>query len=561
MAEEKYALGMDFGTESARALVVNVNTGEEAGTASAFYKRFADAMYCDPAKTQYRQHPLDHIESMEAAVKGAVQGAAEKTKDGNIGAKIVGIGICTTGSTPGPVDRNGTPLALLDELGDDPDAMFVLWKDHTALEEAELINAASRRTEGGKYTQYCGGTYSAEWFWSKILHSVRTSGRKPVDTAFSWVELCDWIPAFLSGETNPLTIKRSRCAAGHKALWHASWGLPFDFLQSVDPRLGEFRERLFTETFTSDREAGKLSPEWAERFGLNAGTPIAVGGVDAHFGAVGGGIRPGLLCRIIGTSTCDMVVAEYSRMMEDGREKVVNGICGQVDGSIIPGMFGMEAGQSAVGDIFANFRDWFVDTIFALELTPPFDREELKNRIYDVLTEKAGHLRPDEVPLVIDYHNGRRTPNADQRLTGMAAGLTLGTDAPAYFAGLVQGTCYTARQIMQTFTDQGIPVDGVLACGGIADKSPYLMQTMSDVMGVEIQVAASSQTPSAGAAMFASVVGGAHGSVIEARKKMYAGSKRIYTPRDEFAGLHNARYREFIAAVGRNESMLRTLRK
>jgi L-ribulokinase len=566
MSGEKYSLGLDFGTDSVRASLVNVRTGEEFATFVSGYLRWKDKEFCDPSMDQYRQHPRDYIESMTSAVKGALGIAAQKTGDRGIGRSVIGIGIDTTGSTPVAVDKNGVPLAMYDEFRGNPDAMFILWKDHTALEESEQINRMSQKTDNGKYTQYVGGTYSPEWFWSKVIHTLRKSS--PIsNAAYSWVEHCDWMPAMLSN--TPLSeMKRSRCAAGHKALWHESWKMPFEFLGKLCGHLEDYQETMGSQTYTSDQVAGKLSREWAENLGLAKGTPIGVGAFDAHMGAVGNGIKPGTLSRIVGTSTCDMVVAPYQQMIEQGREKLIKGICGQVDGSIIPGMYGLEAGRSAVGDIFANFAGWIRDSFLRLnqkgniQISRTGDKDLSEILLAD-LSDEANQIPIGDItkiPLVLGYHNGRRTPNADQRLTGAAFGLTLGTSAVDYFAGLVHGTCYTGRQIMETFTGQGIKIDDVIACGGIADKNQFVMQTMADVFGVPIRVAKSDQTCALGAAMFGAVVGGAYKTVEEAQEKMGSGFKARYTPRRLFNEVHNKRFNSFREAVDSNEELLRELK-
>ena len=328
MGNGKYVIGMDFGTDSVRVVIVNVESGKEEASAVTYYPRWSQGKYCDPAKNQFRQHPLDYIESLEASVKGALAKLpAEAVRN------VVGIGIDTTGSTPGAVDREGTPLALKEEFQDNPNAMFVLWKDHTSVKEAEEINQVARTWGGIDFTQYEGGVYSSEWFWAKILHVLRAD-QKVSEAAFSWMEHCDWMAALLTGNNDPLTLKRSRCAAGHKAMWHESWGgLPDEaFLVKVDPLLKGLRERLYTETYTNDVKVGNLTAEWAARLGLQPGVAVAVGGFDAHMGAVGAGIKKTTLSKIMGTSTCDMLVAPSDVI----GTKLVAGICGQVDGSIIP---------------------------------------------------------------------------------------------------------------------------------------------------------------------------------------------------------------------------------
>ncbi len=538
MAHEIYVLGIDYGTDSVRALVVNARNGEEAASSVRYYPRWKEGRYCDPSANRFRQHPLDHIECLEASVREAIAQAPA-----GAAANIRGIAVDTTGSTPGPVDRDGTPLALLPEFAENPNAMFVLWKDHTSVAEAEEINETARTWGGTDFTMYEGGIYSSEWFWAKMLHIIREDPALR-EAAFSWVEHCDWVTALLTGRTDPLTIRRSRCAAGHKAMWHESWGgLPSDeFLSRLDPRLAGMRERLYTETYTSDFVAGTLSGEWSDRFGIRERVPVAVGAFDAHMGAVGGGIRPYTLSKVIGTSTCDILVAP----MEEFGDKLVRGICGQVDGSVIPGMLGMEAGQSAFGDLYAWFRDillWPVREV----ISPVVDPDDLAGMIIPELSKAAEKVPLSESGAVaLDWMNGRRTPDADQALKGAIAGLSLGSSAPAVFRALVESTAYGSRRIVERFESEGVPIEEIIALGGVAKKSPFVMQTLADVHNRPIKVARSEQTCALGAAMFAAVAGGEYASVEEAIENMESGFEREYQPDPGRAAVYDRLYARYI---------------
>ena len=355
MASSYYVIGVDYGTDSVRSMIVDSIQGHEVSSAVHYYARWKSGLFCDPAKNQFRQHPLDYIEGLEKTITMAL---ARAPKDA--AKKVRGISIDTTGSTPVAVDKEGVPLVLTKEFSKNPNAMFVLWKDHTAVAEAEEINAVSKNWGGEDYTKYVGGVYSSEWFWAKILHVLRKDPEVRAK-AFSWVEHCDWVPALLTGNTNPLLIKRGRCSAGHKAMWHQAFnGLPPEkYLVAIDKRLAGLRERLFQNTFTSDNSCGALSPEWARRLGLDEKVVVGVGAFDAHMGAVGGEIEPYILSKVMGTSTCDMLVAPTKEI----GDKLIKGICGQVDGSIIPGMLGMEAGQSAFGDVYAWFTNMLLDPV------------------------------------------------------------------------------------------------------------------------------------------------------------------------------------------------------
>jgi L-ribulokinase len=478
---------------------------------------------------------------------------------------VVGIGIDTTGSTPCAVDRAGTPLALTKGFATDPDAMFVLWKDHTGVAEAELINRAARTWGGTDFTKYEGGVYSSEWFWSKILHVLRSSARVR-KAAFSWVEHCDWLPALLTGTTDPLALKRSRCAAGHKAMWHEEWqGLPpEEFLVKVDALLGGLRERLYRETFTSDTKAGDLTAEWARRLGLRPGVAIVVGAFDAHVGGVGGGIKERTLVKIMGTSTCDMLVAPARAV----GGKCVSGICGQVDGSIIPGMIGLEAGQSAFGDVYAWFRDLLA---WPLEVVLPKTRgvktaeavriaADAGDRLLDELSAAAAAVDPAEsTVLALDWLNGRRTPFADQTLKGAIAGLTLGSSAPKVFRALVEATAFGSRAIAEQFRKEGMPIASVIALGGIAKKSPFVMQTTADVLGMPIKVVASEQACALGAGMFGAVAAGVYRTVTEAQRRMGSGFDRVFRPDARRSAHYRKAYVRYLELGAALEGLVRKL--
>lgn len=545
---DRYVIGVDYGTDSVRAVVVNVRTGKEEATEVAPYKRWSKGMYCDPSKNQFRQHPLDYIEGLEECVRGALAKLPAGT-----GERVVGIGVDTTGSTPCAVDQNGTPLALTPEFADNLNAMFILWKDHTAVAEAAEINEVARTWGGTDFTKYEGGVYSSEWFWAKILHTLRHDS-KVRDAAFSWVEHCDYIPALLTGTTDPLKMKRSRCAAGHKAMWHPEWdGLPSEeFLVKVDPLLSGRRQRLFTETYTSDVSAGGLIPEWAERLGVPAGIAVAVGAFDAHMGAVGGGIVEKALVKIMGTSTCDVIVAPYEVI----GDKLIKGICGQVDGSVIPGMIGLEAGQSGFGDVYAWFREilcWPFEAVLPeIEgLSPELAeqiRKDARHRMLARLTQEAAKLDPASTSLVaLDWLNGRRTPFANQTLKGVISGITLGTTAPAIFRALVEATAFGAKAIVDRFAAEGVEIDQVIALGGIPQKNDMVMQITSDVLGMPINVTAAEQACALGAAMFGAVAAGLFDSVQEAQQQMGSGFSKSYSPIPENVELYKRLYQEYLA--------------
>jgi L-ribulokinase len=546
MNSHDLVIGVDFGTDSVRSVIVDAVDGTELASAVSGYGRWSRGLYCDPPANQFRQHPLDYVEGFQESLRGAIARAGEGSAE-----RVKAIAVDTTGSTPVAVDRKGTPLALTPGFEENPNAMFILWKDHTAVGEAAEINTHARSWGGTDFTKFEGGVYSTEWFWAKLLHVLRADERIR-RAAFSWVEHCDWIPALLTGNTNPLTMKRSRCAAGHKAMWHESFkGLPSEeFLSSLDPLLKGLRDRLYRETFTSDVSAGTLSSEWARTLGLSTSVHVGVGAFDAHMGAVGGEITPYVMTKIMGTSTCDMIVAP----MSDMGEKLVRGICGQVDGSIIPGMLGMEAGQSAFGDIYAWFKDlllWPLENVASLNIrTEGKAAATLVAETADALIDglsKAAEKVPIDLSgvLAIDWMNGRRTPDANQFLKGAITGLNLGSDAPRIFRALVEATAFGAKKIADRFLAEGVRIDGVIALGGVAKKSPFIMQIVSDVMNVPIRVPRSEQTCALGAAMFAATVAGIYPTVDAAKKAMGSGFEREYRPVAENAAKYAALYSRY----------------
>jgi len=546
MKEQKYVIGIDYGSDSVRALIVDASDGRELSSAVHGYTRWQRGEYCDASKSQFRQHPLDYIEGLESCVKAALAAAPEGSAE-----KICGITIDTTGSTPVAVDRAGVPLALKPEFAENPNAMFVLWKDHTAIDEAEQINELARSWGGEDYTKYEGGIYSSEWFWAKVLHVLRDDSAVRED-AFSWVEHCDWMPALLAGNTDPLTIKRSRCAAGHKAMWHEEFeGLPSEeFLEKLDPLLAGLRGRLYRETYACDEVVGSLCPEWAERLGLSESVVIGVGAFDAHLGAVGAEIKPYVLAKVMGTSTCDMLVAPNADM--EGR--LISGICGQVDGSILPGMQGMEAGQSAFGDVYSWFKKllmWPLENLHDAAGISADAVDAVGDRLIAELADRAEKLPIGGSGITaLDWFNGRRTPDADAALKGALSGLTLGSDAPAVFRALVEATAFGSRAILERFESEGVTVKEVMALGGVAKKSSFVMQVMADVLNREIAVVRSEQTCALGAAMCAASVAGIYATVSEAQAGMGSGVEKSYSPIAKNAASYQPLYEEYCRLGG-----------
>ena len=530
-----YVIGADFGTDSVRSVIINSSNGQEITSSVFYYPRWKQQLFCNPARQQYRQHPLDYLEGIETSVRQCVEQAGPE-----IAKRIKAISVDTTGSTPVAIDKTGNPLCFMPGMEDNPNALFVLWKDHTSTEEAEAINRHAEKYPIN-YLQFVGGIYSSEWFWAKLLHILRED-ESIRNNIYSFVEHCDWIPYVLTGGTDATQLRRGVCSAGHKALFAAEFGgLPPDsFFSELDPLLKGFTQQLFTRTYTSAEQAGTISAEWAGKLGLPNDVVVGIGAFDCHMGAVGGQIEPYYLSKVMGTSTCDILVAPKADM----ENKLVKGICGQVDGSVIPGMIGLEAGQSAFGDAYAWFKNLLSWPLQEIE------DETLRNKITDNLisrlsTEAAKLPLNEKDELALDWLNGRRTPDANQLVQGAFTGLHLGTDAPRMFKALVEATCFGAKAITDRFIEEGIPVKGLIALGGVARKSPYVMQTMADVMNMPIRIHSSEQTCAAGAAMFAATAAGIYPTVEEAMKAMGQGFDKEYKPIRKNVSLYKKRFKRY----------------
>ncbi len=543
----KYVFGVDFGTDSVRSLLVNALNGEEIATSVFYYPRWKNQLFCHPGLNQFRQHPLDYLEGLTYTIKACLQGLSEE-----IIQNIKGISIDTTGSTPVAVDESGTPLSLLPEFADNPNAMFILWKDHTSIEEAEAINNYNRQSNID-YLQFVGGIYSSEWFWAKLLHILKTDEKIRSNIA-SFVEHCDWIPFVLTGGKSLKDLKRGICAAGHKALWSESFDgyPPNDYFAAIDPLLDGFIEKLHQNIYSTDSVAGKISPEWSEKLGLPLDVTIGIGAFDAHVGAVGGQIEPFYLSKVMGTSTCDMMVVSA----KDLNNKCVKGICGQVKGSILPGLFGLEAGQSAFGDVYAWFKNLLLKpSLQIIEESAMLSEDQKKELIHSLDSNLLHKLsqQADEIPLeisstlAIDWLNGRRTPDAEQRLEGAMSHLNLGTEASHVFRALVEATCFGSKAIVERFIQEGIPIKGIIGLGGVAKKSPFIMQMLADVLNMPVKVHKSEQTCALGAAMFAATAAGIYSKVEQAMQAMGAGFEKTYYPNREKVDFYQRRYQKYLS--------------
>lgn len=530
---KQYVIGLDYGSDSVRAVLIDAEYGNELASSVHWYQRWVAKKYCVPAKNQFRQHPLDHIEGLENTIKGVLAQSGVDPK------AVKGICVDTTGSSPIPVTEDGTPLALVEGFEENPNAMMILWKDHTSIKEADEINHLARTWGGEDFTKYEGGIYSSEWFWAKILHIIREDDAVK-QQAYSWVEHCDLMTNILIGNKDLKTLKRSRCAAGHKAMWHDAWnGLPpKEFLSKLDPYLANLRDNLYENTFTSDVAAGNLSEEWATRLGLTTDTVISVGTFDAHAGAVGAKAEEHSLVRVMGTSTCDIIVAKNEIIGNN----CVKGICGQVDGSVIPGLVGLEAGQSAFGDVLAWFKEvlmWPVDNlVLKSDLLSAEQKvklsDEVNNKLISTLTQQAENIPLSEsIPTALDWINGRRTPDANQALKSALSNLSLGTKAPHIFTALVHSICFGSKKIVDRFEEEGVAINKIIGIGGVARKSPFIMQTLANVLNRPIVVAVSDYAPALGAAIYAAVAAGLYPDVITAAKTLGSDYEAEYFPQTD----------------------------
>ncbi len=505
-----FTLGVDFGTNSVRALVVRCSDGAEYGGRVVEYPSGAQGVLLDPRNGLLaRQHPGDYLFGLEESIRGALAEAGRKPDFDP--SKVAGIGVDSTGSSPIPVDRQNRPLALADKWKGDLNAQCWLWKDHTSWPEATKITELCAKLRP-QYIAKCGGVYSSEWFWAKLWHCLNVSP-ETFAAAFSWVELADWAPSVLAGVADPRLVKRGVCAAGHKALYSDDWGgLPDKaFLTALDPRLAELRDRLYEEAYDASEPAGSLCSDWATRLGLAAGIPIAIGEFDVHYGAIGCGVREGTLVKVIGTSTCDCAVVPVDKPVAD-----IPGICGIVKGAILPGFFGIEAGQSAVGDVFK----WWVEVVLGGDAA-----------LHAELTAEAAKQGPGQAGLLaLDWNNGNRTILVDQRLSGLLLGQDLYTTRADVYRALIEATAFGARAIIERIQDYGVRVDQVVCTGGIAEKNPLLMQIYADVTGCVMQVAGSSQTCALGSAIAAAVLAGAHPDFASAEAAMTSLKPESYEP-------------------------------
>lgn len=539
-----YVIGVDFGSDSVRAVIIDVDTGKICGNAQTGYPRWLAGKYQNSDKNLFRQHPLDYLESFSWCINVALKQAGDDVRS-----KILAISIDTTGSTPCPVNKDGTPLALLSEFKENVNAMFHLWKDHTAVKEAYEVNRMLKEAGNTNYTKY-QGTYSSEWYWAKILHTTRID-KEVREAAYSWVEHCDWMLGLLCGNTNPDTLERTACAAGHKALWHSEWGgLPEKecFVQ-LHERLGDIHDTFKKAPVPAGQKIGTMTPEWAKELGVPKGTIVGSGSFDAHAGAVGAGIKKHVMVTNIGTSTVNMLIEEAVNL----QGKDLGAICGLAEDSIIPGYMGVETSQAAFGDVYAWFNNlllWPIKNVISqTETITKGERGRLirqtSERMLGELARQAEALEITDSLISLDWFNGRRYPNINENIKSAIWGFSLGTDAPAIYQSLVMATIFGQKKIVDSLLQKEFVIDEMIAVGGIAQKSPYVMQMMADVLEFPVNVSASSQACARGAAIYAAVAGGVYDSIEQAQKKLCDGFIQTYIPNGSKKKIYQNAYKKY----------------
>lgn len=545
---DRCVIGVDFGSDSVRAVVVNTVSGRVLASATSMYPRWKEGKYQHPEKAVFRQHPLDYIESFTACVSEAVKLAGSEVAE-----RIAGIGIDTTGSTPVAVNRAGIPLSLTDMFAENENAMFVLWKDHSAAREAEELTELFRTAGERNYLKYMG-TYSAEWYWAKILHIVRTD-QAVRDAAYTWVEHCDWMVGLLTGNTHPETMYHSACAAGFKALWHSDWnGLPDkEVLRKADEYLEKVTERYGSAPRPATVCAGKILPEWAARLGVPDSTEISGSSFDAHAGAIGGGISENILVCTLGTSAVDMTVVKPDEL-RNINVKMLTRFGGLAEDSILPGYIGIETGQAAFGDIFAWFRrllSWPLQRLEEEMGSAPQEREMwfwMEEHIFPILQREAECLEHTEtLPVALDWINGRRYPDADDAARGVIADIGLGTNAPQVYWALVFSAVSGLNRIREGLEQSGIRFDKVKAVGGIPRKSSFIMQMMADLMGKPIEILNENQTCALGAAIYAAMGSGCCQDLNKTISNMSAKVEKCYYPNEDRHASLRRQYARYLA--------------
>lgn len=527
----KYAIGIDFGTESGRAVLVSLENGEEIAEHVTVYPHgvIDEKLPYSNKELGFEwalQHPGDYIEVLKQSIPGVINNSGVNPED------IIGVGIDFTSCTMLPIDSNAQPLCFDSKWKDNPHSWVKLWKHHAAQDEANKINEVATE-RGEKFISRYGGKISSEWMFAKILQ-ILNDAPEVYEATDQFIEAGDWVVSQLTGE-----IKRNSCSAGYKAMWHKQEGYPSNsYFKALDPRLENVVEtKLRGEIYPIGTKAGELTKEMAEMTGLKEGTSVAVGVIDAHAGVPGvGAVKPGQMVMAMGTSLCHMLISDV--------EVEVEGISGVVEDGIIPGLFGYEAGQAAVGDIFA----WFVENAVPEEVVTA--AKQAGKNVHQLLEEKASSYKPGESGLLaLDWWNGNRSVLVDADLSGLLIGATLQTKPEEIYRALLESTAYGTRKVIETFENHGVKVEELYACGGLSQKNNLLMQIFADVTNRPIKIAASKQTTALGAAMFGAVAAGeengGYNTVVEAAQKMAKVKEEVVTPIPENVAIYDKLYKEY----------------
>lgn len=523
----EYLIGIDYGTDSARA-VLSDSFGHIIAASTGYYPRWAKGLFCDPSICKFRHHPLDYLEVLEQTLKDVVAACPDPSK-------IRAIAMDSTCSTPCFVDENLVPLSLKPGYEDDPDAMFVVWKDHSMVREANEITAWCAKQPGHNYASHCGLNYSAECYWSKILDIVR---RRPEIRRDGWtlLENCDFVPAVLTGTTDPGKMRYSHPGASAKHMWAEEWGgfPPDEFFDALDPALTRIRHHMSEVNFYSDESAGHLCPEWARKLGLSEDVVVAAGNIDSYAGAMAANVRKGTLAMNIGTTGCFMTEIPTGTVS-------VPGVFGQVPGGIHRGMDLLEVGLSAFGDMFAWYR----------RLLGWAGGDDIMARI----TAAAQALPLDEsIPVATDNFNGRRSPKPNDALPASIMGLTINTTAPQLFRSLVEAAAYATRAVVEHLAGYGVIIDRFVAMGGVSQKSPFVMQTLADVLRSPVSVVDCKDTCAMGDTLFAAVAGGVWPDLDTAASHMCPGILRVYEPAEGVESYYERRYAKYLSLSAFTES-------
>jgi len=528
---KKYTIGVDYGTQSGRALLVDIETGEELATAVKVYSHGVMDEYLPDGKTKLAsdwalQHPQDYLDVLKETVPAVLKEANISNED------VIGIAIDFTACTMLPIDKEGTPLCFHKEYELNPHSYVKLWKHHAAQDEATKLNKIAE-ARGEKFLKLYGGKISSEWLIPKIWQ-ILDEDPKLYSATDRFLEATDWVILQLTGEE-----KRNSCTAGYKGMWHKQNGYPSkEFFKALDPRLTNLvEEKLSTAIYPNGSKAGEITEKASKLTGLKVGTAVAVANVDAHVAVPAVGITDeAKMLMIMGTSTCHVLLGT--------EEKIVPGMCGVVEDGVIPGYLGYEAGQSCVGDHF----EWFVENCVPASYTK--EAEEKGVNIHELLTEKAEKLAVGESGLVaLDWWNGNRSVLVDVDLTGVLLGCTLLTKPEEIYRALIEATAFGTRTIVETFKENGVPINQLFAAGGIAEKNKLMMQIYSDVTNMEIRIAGSTQAPALGSAMFAALAAGeekgGYATIVAAAKHMSKVKEEYYKPIPENVEVYNKIYAEY----------------